>query len=393
MAPPPAEVVIAPEVELNGESVPTPIPPSIWQAFTPPHMAGREIVRAGVLLPFSDRRASVRAESEGMLAAIELALFDSYQDNFVLLPIDTGGGQATVRRASDDLADKGVDLILGPLFGASVETLRQDKRLDGVPIMSFSNNIEVAGPGTWLASIAPEQEVEEIVRYALSQGYDAFAFFGPDSALGRRAEAAMRLETERLGADMLPSGVYQAGSAIPRAEAESFATFIAAEVELGRQIAVLVPERGNRLRQIGPLLAYYGVDTRIVKMLGLSGWNDPDIWREPSLRGAWFPAPPPERITAFSARYERQYGHAASDLAAIAYDAATLTMALTAEGPLLQEALTARSGFDGLNGLFRFEPDGTVDRALAILEVTPNRDAGGIRVIRPVAQSFAPEGS
>ena len=44
--------------------------------YTPPHMAGREIVRAGVLLPFTHPNPRVRQQAEGMLAGIELALFD-----------------------------------------------------------------------------------------------------------------------------------------------------------------------------------------------------------------------------------------------------------------------------------------------------------------------------
>ena len=61
-------------------------------------MAGRELIRAGVMLPFSDRRASVRAQAEGMLAGIELALFDHAGEDFVILPKDTKGSQSCDNR-------------------------------------------------------------------------------------------------------------------------------------------------------------------------------------------------------------------------------------------------------------------------------------------------------
>ncbi|MEO1406074.1 MAG: hypothetical protein AAFV54_06245 [Pseudomonadota bacterium] len=55
--------------------------------YTPPHMAGRDIKRAAVLLPFSHPRANVRAEAESMLAGIELAMFNRGEETFLILPL------------------------------------------------------------------------------------------------------------------------------------------------------------------------------------------------------------------------------------------------------------------------------------------------------------------
>ena len=410
------DIPINPDIELGGERVSQPVDAFETEDFTPPHLKGRDIFRAGVMLPFSDRRSAVREEAEGMLAAIELALFDSFNENFVLMPRDTAGSTETAELVATELVDSGADLILGPLFGANVTASRgaisppepaQDsffleRELFGVdeaeaepsvPIITFSNDTTVAGAETWLASITPEQEVAEIVNYAYLQGYDAFAFFGPFNTLGQRVETAMRKDVALAGGTMIASRFYEAGNTNPNAEAESFAMFIAAEAELGRRIAVLVPERGNRLRQIAPLLAFYGVDTRIVKMLGLSSWNDPDIWREPSLRGAWFPSPPAADIDAFEMRYLETYGTEPSALSAAAYDAAALSMALSADGELSVEELTQEQGFAGVNGLFRFRDDGTAERSLSIMEVFPDPEADGVREIRSPAPSFEPPAS
>ena len=94
--------------------------------------------------------------------------------------------------------------------------------------------------------------------------------------------------------------------------------------------------------------------------MGLSGWNDPGVWREPSLKGAWFVSPPKTDLDAFEARYRRIYGRAPTSLAAQAYDAAALAISLSADGELEREELMAKDGFVGLNGLFRFVADGTV---------------------------------
>ncbi len=372
--------------------------------YTPPHMQGREIIRAGVLLPFSHPNERVRQQAEGMLAGIELALFDFGNENVVLLPKDTGGSQSQAVTAAEDLRENGADLVLGPLFGANVQQVREamtppsetdffgfstEPQEEPKPIIAFSNDKSVASYGAWLASVAPEEEVAAIIEYAAQRGYDQFAFFGPQSSLGTRIEAAMQSAVYDAGGFMLTSGFYPAATTNPNTEAEYFAQTIAQAVENGGRVAVLVPERGNRLRRIAPLLAYYGVDTRQVKMLGTGAWNDPNIWREPSLTGAWFPTAPSTDIADFEQRFSRLYGAKPSSLAAVAYDAAALVIALSEDGELLPGELINRDGFLGVNGLFRFRDDGTAERSLAIMEIDPSiEDGSGVKEILPVSSSF-----
>jgi len=374
--------------------------------FTPPHMEGRELIRAGVLLPFTHPNERVRQQAEGMLAGIELALFDFNNENIVLLPKDTGGSQSQAVTAAEDLRENGVDVVLGPLFGANVQQVQAaltppqetdffgfttEPAEDPKPVIAFSNDKSVASYGAWLASIAPEEEVSAIIEYAALRGYDQFAFFGPQSGLGTRIEAAMQAAVLDNGGFMLASGFYPASSTNPNVEAEYFATTIATAVENGARVAVLVPERGNRLRRIAPLLAYYGVDTRQVRMLGTGAWNDPDVWREPSLRGAWFPTAPSVDVKDFEQRFARMYGAQPSSLAAVAYDAAALVIALSEDGSLLPAELINRDGFMGVNGLFRFRDDGTAERSLAIMEIDPTlEDGAGAKEILPVSPSFDP---
>ncbi len=357
--------------------------------YTPPHMDGRELIRAGVMLPFTDRRASVRAEAEGMLAAIELALFDYAGDDFVILPKDTGGSQSKAVEQALELVEDEADLVLGPLFGNNVTAARDILYFENTPLVGFSNDSSVAGGGAWLASIAPEAEVAEIVAFTALQGYDYFAFFGPQSTLGVNVEAKLRSEATLNGAQLIASGFYPPETVNPNSEAQYFAESVAAFAETGARVAVLVPERGNRLRRIAPLLAYYGIDTRQVKMIGIGGWNDPEIWREPSLNGAWFPAPPKAEVDDFSLRYQRQYGSLPSSLAAVAYDATAMAIALSMDGELSVEELTNQDGFAGVNGLFRFGFDGLAERSLTIMQIDPTSE-DGVREIRPVADSFLP---
>lgn len=160
--------------------------------------------------------------------------------------------------------------------------------------------------------------------------------------------------------------------------------------------AVLVPEGGALLRALAPLLPYYEIDPATIQFLGTALWDDPSVTREPSLIGGWFAAPPTDRRRAFQRRFAGTYGAAPPRLATLGYDAVALAAILGLERaeelrgrPLPARLLESPNGFQGLEGIFRFAPDGMAERGLAVKEITSE----GITVISPAPQTFQAIGS
>ena len=78
--------------------------------------------------------------------------------------------------------------------------------------------------------------------------------------------------------------------------------------------------------------------------------------------------------------------------ATLAYDAVALVAALVkTQGAqrFSEEVLTNASGFAGIDGVFRFRPDGTNERGLAVMRVTPS----GAQVISPAPKAFGAGGT
>ena len=122
-------------------------------------------------------------------------------------------------------------------------------------------------------------------------------------------------------------------------------------------------------------------------MLGTGQWDVPRIGAEPALMGGWYAAPQPSARSQFVADYRDTYGQPPPRLATIAYDATALTAVLAKSGnggDFSASTLTAPSGFDGRDGIFRFLPNGIAQRGLAVLQV--GRHAA--RVISPAPQTF-----
>jgi branched-chain amino acid transport system substrate-binding protein len=113
------------------------------------------------------------------------------------------------------------------------------------------------------------------------------------------------------------------------------------------------------------------------------------VFSTPALDGGWYAAPESSGFRNFSGRYRARYGQDPVRTATLTYDAVALVAALvkTQGGQRFSEqVLTTASGFAGIDGVFRFRPDGTNERGLAVLRVTPT----GGQPVSPAPRSFAP---
>lgn len=378
------EVIESPDEVI--ESVAKPVPSD--GGLTPPYMIGRDIKRAAVLLPFSHPNAQVRLEAESMLAGIELAMFENGGEDFLIMPFDTAGRASTAEARADEGIRDGADIILGPLFAANVGPVKNSARRKSVPVVAFSNDRSVAGGGVYLASISPDEEVRRVMQFAAARGTRSFAFLGPSNDYGRQVETAMRIEAERLGASVLAAAFYDPSGSASN-EARQIANVLKAQPASAGRVGMLIPERGVKLLAVAPLLPYNGVDLRRVRLLGTSLWDDPAVWSEPTMQGGLFAAADPANLDAFKSTFNRIYGRNPTDLAAIAYDAAALTVQLASQDAISHGGVTDPKGFLGVNGLFRFRQDGTAERGLAVKEI----GASGASVAEAGAKTFPVGGS
>ncbi|HTT83122.1 MAG TPA: penicillin-binding protein activator [Rhizomicrobium sp.] len=346
---------------------------------------GRTPVRVGVLLPFSNGSASTRLLAASMLKAAEMALFDSGKHELLLMTADEGAGGAEAAAGARMLLSEGAEVIIGPLFAQSVSAVAPVARDRGVPLISFSTDRAVAGNGVYLLSFQPENQVRRIVSYAAAQGHSAFAALIPDTAYGARVSAAFHDSVAAAGGHIvdLENFAPEAGDIAAPAE----------KIARSKADAVLIAQGGPLLRDIAPTLAANGASSQQVQYLGTGLWDDPATAREPSLSGGWFAAPDPDAERGYETKYRALFGTDPPPLSALAYDAMSL-VALLASGPpyhrFTWEALTDPDGFSGIDGIFRFDPDGTSDRGLAVLRIDPG---GSFTVISPAPRTFQPSGS
>lgn len=347
-----------------------------------PNMASNHVpVRIGIILPLSSSNPGTRLLANSMMKAAQLALYDSNNHDIVLMTADDTGSASDAAASARSLLAQGAEVIVGPLFAESVRAVAPLARDRGVPVLAFSTDTSVAGDGVYLLSFLPQTEVRRVITYAAHQGHTAFGAMIPETAYGEVVAKAFN------------DSVAQAGAKI--VDVERFSPSAGAIVEPAAALAkanpdaVFIAQGGALLRGIAPTLSYDGLSRDKVKLLGTGLWDDPAVGREPLLVGGLFAAPEPDADAAFIAKYRSVFGTSPSQsqLAALSYDAVSLVALLASGQPyrrFTRDTLTDPNGFAGVDGIFRLNVDGTVDRGLAILAVTPS----GFQVVDPSPRTF-----
>lgn len=379
--------------------VPPPLPPEAETGTVPtrpltenkpgflklPNMSGERVpVRVGILLPFASTSPGVKALASAMMKSAQLSLYDSGNKDIILMMADEGTTAESSAAAAARLLDQGAEIIVGPLFSQSVRAISREARDRGVPVLAFSTDRSVAGDGIFLLGFLPENDVKRVVSYAASQGHQRFVALAANTAYGD------------VTIDAFNSAVAESGGRV--IDVERFPNNADAALKPAEDVAktgadaVFIPLGGPILRAISPTLGASGLDPKRVKLLGTSLWDDGANLGEPTLTGGWFAAPSAGQDAAFISKYRSVYGASPPPLAALSYDAISL-VALLANGTpyrrFTRAALTDPNGFAGVDGIFRFNPDGTAERGLAVMAVTPQ----GFREVDPAPRTFVKSGS
>ena len=373
-----------------------------------------KVVNVAMLLPLSGDRASV---GQDMLDAAQMAIFDIAGDDFNLKVYDTQGTPEGAEDAAKLAVADRARIVLGPLYGRSAVAIRPIISAAGINAVVFSNDRTVARPPVHLMGLMPEQQIERVIRFAVQRGYKRIGLLLPHGDYGDLVLKSARASAIASGAEITRIAYYDALASDFTETALSFAEYenrrealkIQKDELAGRTDeislqtlsrleamdtlgdppydAILIPQGGNVLRTLAPLLAFYDVDTRRVKLLGTAHWEDPSLGTEPSLVGGWFAAPPALYRESFEQRYEDAFGKRPSGLAALAYDSIALTVSLQSDengANFGGAALMSEGGFVALNGIFRFVEDGTNQRGLAVFEIGDRT----LDVVDPAPEQF-----
>lgn len=332
-------------------------------------------VKLAILVPLSGPQASL---GQSMLNAAQLALFDVNANNITIIPQDTTTGAETAAR---NAINEGAQIILGPLFAQDVKAVSPIAQAQNIPVIAFSTDWTAATQNTYIMGFLPFGQVSRVVDYAAKRGVKNISALIPQTPYGAAVNGSLRHEAQRQNM-ILNQSIGFDNQTLPQAVKQLAAS--------RHSEALMLPIGGAQLVQTATALRQDNWNFGNTRLLGTGLWDDsaqaPNV-----IPGSWYAAPDPRLRTRFNDKYAQTFQQQPPRLATLAYDATALAAALAVKGlretgkPAYSRSdLTNPSGFAGLDGVFRFRPDGLAERALAILELRQ----GGSVVIDPAPTRF-----
>jgi Periplasmic binding protein len=346
-------------------------------------------VQVALLLPGGSGNSGDEVLAKSLEQAARLAIADLQGVQIDLRIYNTGASAGAAGKAATQAVAEGAKIILGPVYADAANAAGNAVAGDGVNVLSFSNNTDIAGGNVFVLGPTFQNTANRLVGYAAGQGKRRIMIVQEQTPAGDLGGRAIAGAASRSGASIAGTAGYQFSqqgvmAAVPGIVAQVRST--------GADAVFFTADSAGALPLLTQLLPESGLDKSAVQFVGLTRWDIPSATLAlPGVQGGWFALPDPGLTGQFEARYTAAYGSSPHPIAGLAYDGIAAIGALVRSGganALSASALTQGSGFAGVNGVFRFRPDGTNERGLAIAQIRNSQ----VVIVDPAPRSFGGAG-
>ena len=289
----------------------------------------------------------------------------------------SSSGQALTRVQS--AAAAGSKLIIGPATNKEVSQIISGAVDQRPPVLALVANNSSGGKNIWpLYGDAIDSALEGVgVAVAAKQKNIVVVH-----EAGFPAENLLRLREgiKLKGGNTLGFVPY------PASGINLQAAFAKGQVVFAKANTIVLLGGGEAIGQVIDILAAGEFGRSIATAIATSLLPE-EIYKRPSAQGLMVAIPSTADVPVIAERFKAKFGRAPSYDAAIGYDSIAIAAGLVRSGgadAITPENLTSNTGFRAATGLFRFRPDGRIERRMVVHRI----ENGSLKVIQEEGEGF-----
>lgn len=333
-------------------------------------------VQVTMLLPTD---AALRKKAADIADGAKLALDDlgagQLRIDFQASASTSGQAASKVQAASA----AGAKLIIGPATNEEVSRIISGTSLPRPPILALVANNSAGGTHIWpLYGDAIDSALEGVgVAVAAKQKNIVVvheAGFPAENLLRLREGISLK------GGNTIGFVPYPASGINLRA------AFAKGQVVFSKANTIVLLGGGNAIGEVIDILAAGEFGQSIATAIATSLLPE-EIYKRPSAQGLMVAIPSTSDVSVIADRFKAKYGREPSYDAAIGYDSIAIAAGLVRSGgpdAITVENLTSSQGFRAATGLFRFRPDGRIERRMIVHRI----EDGSLKVIQEEGEGF-----
>ena len=224
--------------------------------------------------------------------SLDLSILNFGNNKIKLIYFDTGKvvDIEIIKNLFNQLNPK---FIIGPFTREVLLKIKPFAKNDDLPILTFSNDIAMVENNVWSLGFSPEEQVQSVVSCALMEGYSKFGIIAPDNLYGKII-SGQTIDLISVDKNNYYSSLFLSNEELNNktnlySNLKRFLQYSESEETHTKFDTILIGGRKEFILEIAPLLAFFNVDSKLVRILGTETFNDEEIKNEPSLEKSWFP--------------------------------------------------------------------------------------------------------
>ncbi len=299
-----------------------------------------EKIKIGLIVPTSGINSDL---GNSIIKSVRLAINKIDDNRIEIIPKDTKSNPINSLRASKELHDQGVRIVIGPVFNESVKYLDE---LEDMTFISLTNKIHGNPSNVISAGVNAISQINTIKKFKKLNNLERSIFLIPKKYYKKEIDLAINKTKIKLKDKFY----YDSDPTLLTAQIEKLTRYAQRKKNLEDEIerlensldknkekkienlkkkdtlgginfdSVIIADFDESLKSVATSLLYTDVSSKRISYLTLNQWFDESLLKEPSLHPIYFPSINKENYDFFIDEYNNFYESKPNQISFLSYD-------------------------------------------------------------------------
>ena len=336
-----------------------------------------EKIKIGLIVPLTGEYSEI---GKSILKSARMALNKIDDERITIIPKDSKANPIDTLKASKELHNLGIKIIIGPVFNESNKYLDE---LNEITFISFTNKIRNNPNNVISAGVNAVSQINTIKKFLINNNLQNTIFLIPETEYKKEIESAI----EKSNLNLKEKFVYTKDPTLLTKQIEDLTRYRQRKQNLENEIikikksntlnkkkkiselkkkdtlgfinfdSVIIADFSESLKSVATSLLYTDVSSKRIKYITLNQWFDETLLKEISLHPIYFPSINKKNFEEFKDQYFKNFKSIPNQISFLSYDLVGLTYYLLANNNFIADnnLFYKKNKFKGKIGIFEID--------------------------------------